>query len=160
MKDHIIVGLEQLLDWVKSQTESNYPALMAELKDLQEQAKRMKADCVVLSKAVMELRTQKEAAEEEKDFHAAEAKQEQDRNQIAYQTWQDEKKALEDRMKKRNLEHQRIKDDLDTALLKALNENASLHDSLRDKDHRLEQLEQEKAAVSVGVQAGEEGSTD
>lgn len=164
LKDHIVVGLEQLLDWVKRQTEPNYPALMAEFKDLQEQAQGLRADCVMMSKAVTELRTQKEAAVKEKDYQAAEAKRERDRHQIAYQNWQDEKKALEDRIKEKDLEHQRIKDDLDNALLKALNESVELHEALRDREFRLEQLEKAKKAksvVCVAVQTEpEEGGTD
>ena len=67
-----------------------------------------------------------EEVETERDFHIAEAKRERDRNLIAYQTWQDEKKAMEEKWRGKKLEHQKIKDDLDTALMKALNETMEL----------------------------------
>ena len=60
LKDHVIVGLEQLLEWVKKQTEPDYKALLADLKVVQGQAERMKAEVVVMSKAVSDLRAQKE----------------------------------------------------------------------------------------------------
>lgn len=68
LKDHVIMGLEQLLEWMNKQTKPNYKALMADLKEVQELAKRIKAKCVVILKPVTELRAQKKPSDRRNIF--------------------------------------------------------------------------------------------
>ncbi len=56
LQDHVIVGLEQLLVWVKNQSVVDYAKQKAELTEIRERAKGLQADCVVLTGAVAELK--------------------------------------------------------------------------------------------------------
>lgn len=84
LKDHVIVGLEQLLDSVKKQKGPNYCQIKVDLEEIQRQMKKMKADCVVMLKG--DLKAHKEVLQKDKDFYESEVKRERDRNQITYQT--------------------------------------------------------------------------
>src|SRR3954453_8411642 len=97
---------------------------------------KMKKDVVVMLKAIDELKSQKEMLQTERDYQESEVKWERNRNEIAYRTWQEAKVVLEEKLKKSQVDHQRIKDDLDNQLRKALHENLALQDSLRERDNR------------------------
>ena len=100
----------------------------------------------------------------DRDYQESEVKRERNRNEIAYRTWQEAKVVLEEKLKKSQVDHQRIKDDLDNQLRKALHENLALQDSLREWDNRLEQLERErtreKSVASVAMQVSTLGSSE
>ena len=164
LQEHVIIGLEQLLVWVKNQSVVDYAKQEAELTEIRERAKGLQADCIVMTRAVAELKKKKEEAEKERDSQAAEVKREKNRNEIAYRTWDDEKKTLQEKIRKNQVEHQRIKDDLDNQLSRALHDNLALQDSVRERDNKLRQLElereREKSVVDVGVQAGLRGSPE
>lgn len=164
LQKHVIVGLEQLLVWVKNQSVVDYAKQKAELTEIRERAKGLQADCVVLTGAVAELKKKMEEAEKERDSQAAEVKRERNRNEIAFRTWDEEKKTLQEKIRENQVEHQRIKDDLDNQLSRALHDNLALQDSVRERDNNLRQLElereREKSVVDVGVQAGLLGSPE
>lgn len=56
------------MGWAMQQTELDYKTLMEDLKDEQDQTKRTKADCVMMCKALTDLKAQKEVLSVRKIF--------------------------------------------------------------------------------------------
>ena len=156
------MGLEHMAGWVKKYQEPDYMKMASDMKVLRTGARQLKAnlekatdELKELKAETEELRRNKEGWMKEKEAHVEEIRRERERNEIAFATWQEQRSALETKLKKSQVEHQRIKDDLDVQLRKALHENIALQDSAREQDNRLEELERElvKAAESFAVQA-------
>lgn len=171
LKDYVLLGLEQMTEWVRKYQEPDIAKMASNLKVLRVGGRKLQADFdrvtneMALLKAEMgELRKKNQALQEEKESYVEEMRLERERNEIAYATSLDARVALEANLKKSQAEHQRIKDDLDVQLNKALQENLVLQDSVRDRDNRLEQLERdfskEKSVAVAEVQVMTLGGTE
>lgn len=159
-KDYIIKGLEQMTDWVKKYQEPDYAKMASDLKVLRVGGRKLQAEFQKATTELTELRTEvvdlrQEKVQLLKDREACveRIRKERERNEIAFATWQEARTALEAKLKKSQEEHQRIKDDLDVQLSKALQENIALQEAVRERENRLEQVERDlsKAVEKLAV---------
>lgn len=170
-RDFVVQKLEHMTELVRKYQEPDYAKMAADLKVLRVGGRKLQAefdkvcsDMGALQVQMAELQKERQELLREKEDYAEKIRRERERNSIAYVTWMEQRNAIEAKLKNAQMEHQRIKDDLDLQLSVALRENVALQDSVREKEYKVEKLEwelaREKSTVDVGVQVMTLGSEE